>query len=162
MWSSAARAARRPRAASTPSADAWLDAGIVPFSTLGYLEGSEEFQRWYPADFITEMREQIRLWFYSMLFMSVTLENRSPYQSVFVYEKLNDETGRAMHKSWGNAIEFGEAAERMGADVMRWLYAGQNPLYNINFGYGPAGEVKRRMLTLWNVYAFLRHLRPPG
>ena len=134
--------------------DAWLDAGIVPFSTLGYLEQSDEFQRWYPADFITEMREQIRLWFYSMLFMSVTLEDRSPYRAVFVYEKLNDETGRAMHKSWGNAIEFGEAAERMGADVMRWLYAGQNPLYNINFGYGPAGEVKRRMLTLWNVYAF--------
>ena len=134
--------------------DAWLDAGIVPFSTLGYLERSDEFQRWYPADFITEMREQIRLWFYSMLFMSVTLEDRSPYRAVFVYEKLNDETGRAMHKSWGNAIEFGEAAERMGADVMRWLYAGQNPLYNINFGYGPAGEVKRRMLTLWNVYAF--------
>ena len=134
--------------------DAWLDAGIVPFSTLGYLEQSDEFQRWYPADFITEMREQIRLWFYSMLFMSVTLEDRAPYRAVFVYEKLNDETGRAMHKSWGNAIEFGEAAERMGADVMRWLYAGQNPLYNINFGYGPAGEVKRRMLTLWNVYAF--------
>ncbi len=134
--------------------DAWLDAGIVPFSTLGYLEGSQEFHRWYPADFITEMREQIRLWFYSMLFMSVTLENRAPYRSVFVYEKLNDETGRAMHKSWGNAIDFGEAAERMGADVMRWLYAGQNPLYNINFGYGPATDVKRRMLTLWNVYSF--------
>ena len=134
--------------------DAWLDAGIVPFSTLGYLENSEEFEHWYPADFITEMREQIRLWFYSMLFMSVTIRNQSPYQSVFVYEKLNDETGRAMHKSWGNAIDFGEAAERMGADVMRWLYAGHNPLYNINFGYGPATEVKRRMLTLWNVYSF--------
>ncbi len=134
--------------------DAWLDAGIVPFSTLGYLHNSEEFENWYPADFITEMREQIRLWFYSMLFMSVTIQNQSPYQSVFVYEKLNDETGRAMHKSWGNAIDFGEAAERMGADVMRWLYAGHNPLYNINFGYGPATEVKRRMLTLWNVYSF--------
>ncbi len=134
--------------------DAWLDAGIVPFSTLGYLENSKEFEHWYPADFIAEMREQIRLWFYSMLFMSVTIRNQSPYQSVFVYEKLNDETGRAMHKSWGNAIDFGEAAERMGADVMRWLYAGHNPLYNINFGYGPATEVKRRMLTLWNVYSF--------
>ena len=71
--------------------DAWLDAGIVPFSTLGYLENSDAFENWYPADFITEMREQIRLWFYSMLFMSVTIQNRSPYQSVFVYEKLNDE-----------------------------------------------------------------------
>ena len=134
--------------------DAWLDAGIVPFSTLGYLENSKDFELWYPADFITEMREQIRLWFYSMLFMSVTIQNRSPYQSVFVYEKLNDETGRPMHKSWGNAIDFGEAAERMGADVMRWMYASQNPLYNINFGYGPATDVKRRMLTLWNVYSF--------
>ena len=134
--------------------DAWLDAGIVPFSTLGYLKNSEDFELWYPADFITEMREQIRLWFYSMLFMSVTIQNRSPYQSVFVYEKLNDETGRPMHKSWGNSIDFGEAADRMGADVMRWLYASQNPLYNINFGYGPATDVKRRMLTLWNVYSF--------
>ena len=33
--------------------------------------GSEEFARWFPADFIVEMREQIRLWYYSMLFMGV-------------------------------------------------------------------------------------------
>ena len=138
----------------TAVGDAWLDAGIVPFSTLGYMENREAFEAWYPADFVTEMREQSRLWFYSMLFMSVRLEGRSPYQAVFVYEKLNDETGRPMHKSWGNSIDFGEAADRMGADVMRWMYAGQNPVYNINFGYGPATEIKRRMLTLWNVYAF--------
>ena len=43
----------------------------------------------------------------------------------------------------------------MGADVMRWLYAGQNPAQNINFGYGPATEVRRRLLTLWNSYRFL-------
>ena len=138
----------------TAVGDAWLDAGIVPFSTLGYMENRDAFKAWYPADLVSEMREQIRLWFYSMLFMSVTLEGRSPYQAVFVYEKLNDETGRPMHKSWGNSIDFGEAADRMGADVMRWMYAGQNPVYNINFGYGPATEIKRRMLTLWNVYAF--------
>ncbi len=143
-------AARRIQAVG----DAWLDAGIVPFSTLGYLERDRRWTEWFPADFITEMREQVRLWFYSMLFMSVTLEDRAPYQTAFVYEKLNDENGRPMHKSLGNAIEFQDAAERMGADVMRWVYAGQNPLHNINFGYGPAGEVKRRLLTLWNVYAF--------
>ena len=66
------------------------------------------------------MREQIRLWFYSMLFMSVTLDGRAPYERVLAYEKLLDETGREMHKSWGNAIEANEAIERMGADVMRW------------------------------------------
>jgi isoleucyl-tRNA synthetase len=140
----------------TEVGDCWLDAGIVPFSTLGpgALKDPEEWARWFPADWVSEMREQIRLWFYSMLFMSVALEDRAPYKAVLVYEKLMDENGRPMHKSLGNAIWFEEAAERMGADVMRWLYAGQSLTSNLLFGYGPAEEVRRKLLTLWNVYRF--------
>jgi isoleucyl-tRNA synthetase len=100
------------------------------------------------------MREQIRLWFYSQLFMSVTLVGEAPYRQVLAYEKLRDETGREMHKSWGNAIEAGEALEQMGADVMRFLFADHVPSQNLNFGYGPANEVKRRLLTLWNSVSF--------
>jgi isoleucyl-tRNA synthetase len=114
----------------------------------------EHWEQWYPASFITEMREQIRLWFYSMLFMSVALEDRAPYQRVLTYEKLLDEHGNPMHKSLGNAIWFDEAAEKMGADVMRWLYAGQNVQSNLLFGYGPAEETRRKLLTLWNTYRF--------
>jgi isoleucyl-tRNA synthetase len=60
-----------------------------------------------------------------------------------------------MHKSTGNAIEANEAFERMGADIARWLYFAVPPSQNINFGYGPADEVKRRLLTLWNSVGFL-------
>ncbi len=139
--------------------DCWLDAGIVPFSTLDYLDhdqGDEDsnWNRWYPANFITEMREQIRLWFYSMLFMSVAIRDRAPYETCFVYEKVMDDKGQAMHRSFGNAIDFDEAVDRMGADVMRWMYVGTNPNSNVRFGYGPGREVVRRFLTLWNVYAF--------
>ena len=134
--------------------DCWLDAGIVPFSTLKYKEDREYWQKWFPAEFICEMREQIRLWFYSMLFMSVTLENRTPYQSVLIHEKVFDEHGNPMHKSLGNVIWFDEAAGKMGADIMRWLFASQNNAYNINFGYGPAKEIKRKLLTFWNAYSF--------
>jgi isoleucyl-tRNA synthetase len=134
--------------------DAWLDAGIVPYSTLHYLHERAYWEQWFPADFITEMREQIRLWFYSMLFMSVTLEDRTPYEAVLAYEKLLDERGQPMHRSLGNAIWFDEAAERMGADVMRWLYASQPVHANLLFGYGPAEEVQRKLLTLWNTYSF--------
>ncbi|MCR4429072.1 MAG: isoleucine--tRNA ligase [Caldiserica bacterium] len=134
--------------------DCWLDAGIVPYSTLNYLHDRKYWEKWFPAHFITEMREQIRLWFYSMLFMSVTLEERTPYLSALVYEKLLDEKGRPMHRSLGNAIWFDEAVERMGADVMRWLYASQDIQQNLLFGYGPAEEVTRKMLLLWNVYSF--------
>jgi isoleucyl-tRNA synthetase len=157
--------------------DAWLDAGIVPLSTLGW--GNEDnvfagygtgaakgltladlpdhayWEEWFPADWVSEMREQIRLWFYSISFMSVTLVGRSPYRRVLTYEKLLDETGREMHRSWGNAIAVEEALERMGADVMRWQYCSQPPSQNLLFGYGPASEIQRKLLTLWNSCKFL-------
>jgi isoleucyl-tRNA synthetase len=59
-----------------------------------------------------------------------------------------------MHKSWGNAIEFDEAAERMGVDVMRWMFATARPEDNILFGWHAADEARRRLLVLWNVYSF--------
>ena len=73
---------------------------------------------------------------------------------MLAYERVRDETGREMHKSTGNAIEANEAIERMGADVMRWMFCEQVPSQNVNFGYGPAHEIKRRLLTLWNSVKF--------
>jgi isoleucyl-tRNA synthetase len=157
--------------------DAWLDAGIVPLSTLGWqspewvehgygtgaakgvtgadLPDHAYWEVWFPADWISESREQIRLWFYSISFMSMTLVGRLPYRRVLAYERVRDEHGLEMHKSTGNAIEANEAFDRMGADIMRWLYFSVPPSQNINFGYGPADEVKRRLLTLWNSVGFL-------
>ena len=139
--------------------DCWLDAGVVPFSTLEYMHEDQSasdtaWRSWFPADFITEMREQIRLWFYSMLFMSVTLEDRAPYKNAFVFEKVMDESGEPMHRSFGNAIDFDAAVETLGADVMRWMYIGANPNANVKFGFGPGKEIVRKLLTLWNVYSF--------
>ncbi|HEX9922095.1 MAG TPA: DUF5915 domain-containing protein, partial [Anaerolineae bacterium] len=60
-----------------------------------------------------------------------------------------------MHKSWGNSIEFNEAADKMGVDVMRWMYCNHKPEQNLLFGYNRADEVRRQFLIpLWNVYNF--------
>ena len=149
----------------------------MPFSTLGwesptyvpegYATGAAKglttadlpdhatWEQWFPADWVSEMREQIRLWFYSQLFMSVTLTGRAPFRKVFGYEKMLDEHGREMHGSWGNMIDATDAFTRMGADVMRWQYCAQPPDRNLLFGFGPAQEIKRRLLTLWNSAKFL-------
>ena len=161
----------------TEVGDVWLDAGIVPFSTLGwqnpewidqgYATGAAKglttadlpdhayWEEWFPADWVSEMREQIRLWFYSQLFMSVTLTGRAPYRKVLGYEKMLDEHGREMHGSWGNAIDAGDAFRRMGADVMRWQYSQQPPSQNLLFGFGPGVQIQRKLLTLWNSVSFL-------
>ena len=134
----------------------WLDAGIVPFSTLGYRNNPDYWEQWYPADWISEsFPGQFRNWFYSLLAMSTALKNHEPTRAVFSYALMRDEHGEEMHKSKGNAIWFEEAAEKMGVDVMRWLYCRQNPSSNLNFGYGPGDEVRRQFLIpLWNVYSF--------
>jgi isoleucyl-tRNA synthetase len=157
--------------------DVWLDAGIVPFSTLGWenpelvpegfgtgaakglttadLPDHAYWEQWWPADWVSEMREQIRLWFYSQLFMSVVLTGKAPFRQVLGYEKMLDEHGREMHGSWGNMIEAEDAFERMGADVMRWQFCAQPPNQNLPFGFGPAHEIKRKLLTFWHSAGFL-------
>jgi len=135
----------------------WLDAGIVPFSTLEYRRDRAYWEKWYPADWISEsFPGQFRNWFYSVLAQSTVLSDKPPFLSLFGYATLYAEDGRPMHKSWGNAIEFNEAAEKIGADTMRWLYAGSKPEQNLLFGYNRGDEVRRRFLIpLWNVYSFL-------
>jgi isoleucyl-tRNA synthetase len=103
---------------------------------------------------VSEMREQIRLWFYSQLFMSVVLTGGAPFRQVLGYEKMLDEHGREMHGSHGNAIEATDAFDRMGADVMRWQYCAQPPDRNLLFGFGPAEQIKRELLTFWNSVSF--------
>ncbi len=133
----------------------WLDAGIVPFSTLHFREDPEYWARWFPADFITEsFPGQFRNWFYSLLAMSTVLRRTEPFRTIFGYALVFGEDGRQMHKSWGNAIEFDEAADRMGVDVMRWMFAKARPEDNILFGWHAADEARRELLVLWNVYAF--------
>src|SRR5581483_8401577 len=134
----------------------WLDAGIVPFSTLQYRTNREYWRQWYPADWISEsFPGQFRNWFYSLLAMATVIDNSPPFRQNFGYATLYAEDGRPMHKSWGNMIEFNEAADQMGVDVMRWLYANHRPEANLLFGYGRADEVRRRFLIpLWNVYNF--------
>ena len=153
----------------------WLDAGIVAYSTLHYLTDHPYWQQWFPADFVTEsFPDQFKNWFYSLLVMSTVLENTRPFKTLFGYALLMGEDGTPMHKSKGNLVVFDDAAERIGADTMRWLYANHIPEQNLNFPRIPSEEdveksvqtglpvrlsekwmlVRRTLDKIWNVYWF--------
>jgi isoleucyl-tRNA synthetase len=155
-----------------PVGNPWLDAGIVTYSTISnnnksclfqnskeqplYFEDKAEWQKWAPADFITEsFPGQFKNWFYSLIAMSTVLENKEPTKNILGFATLLAEDGRAMHKSWGNAISFDEGADEIGADVMRWMYCRQNPNDNMLFGPKLASETRRKFhLKLWNIYNY--------
>jgi isoleucyl-tRNA synthetase len=186
----------------------WLDAGIVPYSTMGYNHDRAEWEKWFPADFITEsFPGQFRNWFYALLAMSTMMTGRAPFKVLLGHALVRDQKGHPMHKSAGNAIPFEGATDEgytlfhdrepklkleaqahrdlpegwvpgtvceetvtlenrprpvvaarytpMGADEIRWLFCRHNPVININFGPGPAEELRSRfLLKLWNTYAF--------
>ena len=134
----------------------WLDAGIVPYSTLKYFEDKKYWSDWFPADFITEsFPGQFKNWFYSLIAMSAALEGKTSFKTLLGHGIVRDDKGDEMHKSKGNTIWFDDAAEKMGVDVMRWVYLRTNPENNVNFGYTVADETRRRfLLILWNVYVF--------
>lgn len=150
----------------------WLDAGIVPYSTMKYNTDRAYWDKWFPADFVTEsFPGQFRNWFYALLAMSTMMTNRPPFKTLLGHGQVRDEKGEEMHKSKGNSIPFEGAADQgyvltdkdgkekqcppMSADLMRWLYCRQNPANNVNFGPGPAEELRSKFtLKLWNTYAF--------
>lgn len=142
----------------------WLDAGVVALSTLRYNTDQDYWKKWFPADLILEsFPGQFRNWFYSLLAMSVKLTGQGPFRSLLGYALVHDERGEEMHKSKGNSIEFDEAAELIGAEPMRFIYASQPTLTNLNFPdiHRTDGSktlfdevALRKIMTFWNCYKF--------
>lgn len=134
--------------------DAWLDAGITPFSTKRYFTDKKFFQENFPVQYVCEMIEQIKLWFYSLLVMSVVLTGKAPYEKLVTYQYVKDEKGGEFHKSGGNSLEADVVADKVGADVVRYLYCSSSPAIDMRFGYGLTDEARRKLLGFWNVYTF--------
>lgn len=134
--------------------DVWLDAGITPFSTKKYFTDKKFFNENFPSDYVCEMIEQIKLWFYSLLIMSVVLTGKAPYKKIVTYQYVKDEHGGEFHKSGGNSLEADHVADKVGADVIRYLYSSSPPTNDMRFGFSLTDEARRKILTFWNVYTF--------
>lgn len=134
--------------------DCWLDAGITPFSTKGYFTDKKYWQQNFPSQVVIEMKEQIRLWFYSQLFMSVVLENKAPYKNVVGYGTILDEDGKKFSKTGPKNIKFDDAVETFGADAMRYLFSSSNPANDMRFGPNMIDETRKKMLAFFNAFMF--------
>lgn len=133
--------------------DVWLDAGIVPFSTLKYFTDRDYWQEYFPAEYVIEMREQIRLWFYSLLFMSTVLVGEPPYEKVGTHGMVTAEDGSRFSKT-GFMIKFDEAADKIGADASRYIFASSSPANDVRFGFKLGEEARRKLLAFWNLSSF--------
>jgi isoleucyl-tRNA synthetase len=87
--------------------DAWFDSGSMPFAQWGYPhENADEFEKSFPADFISEAIDQTRGWFNSLLWISTLLFPERPlphpYKTCIVLGHVADRAGKKESKSKGN------------------------------------------------------------
>ena len=78
--------------------------------------------RW-PADAYLEAVEQARGWFSSSLVCAVATRESAPFRNVISHGLTLDDKGRKMSKSLGNTEDAQDAVNRLGADVIRLVYA---------------------------------------
>jgi isoleucyl-tRNA synthetase len=140
--------------------DTWYDSGAMPFAQWGYHpdlgRGIEQFERNFPADFISEAIDQTRGWFYTLMAEGVLHFDAAAYRNVVCLGLILDAEGRKMSKSLGNSIDPFEVLDRHGADTLRWfLLTNGSPWADRRVSFEAFDEIVRQfLLTLWNVYSF--------
>ncbi len=138
--------------------DVWFDSGISPWASLGYpYKNKELFEKLWPVDLVNESQDQIRGWFYTLMFSSVATFDKKPYDTVCLNGWTLDEKGEKMSKSLGNVIWADETMETLGADVFRLYFcAGLSPWDVQKVSVKEAKQLGRNLNILWNIYQFMR------
>ncbi|AFV22472.1 isoleucyl-tRNA synthetase [Methanolobus psychrophilus R15] len=135
--------------------DVWFDSAVASWATLRFPQNAEDFDKWWPADFITEGHDQTRGWFYSQLGASMVAFGKAPYKSVLMHGFTLDGEGKKMSKSLGNVIEPKEVISKYGADTLRcFVMSASAPWDDLKFNSEELGTINRTLNILWNVYRF--------
>lgn len=137
--------------------DVWYDAGCAPYASLGYPKhGKELFEQHYPVSRINESQDQVRGWFYSLMFCGVSVFDKSPYQAVSMPGWVVDEKGEKFSKS-SNMLEAKGILEKFGADAVRFYYCWDIAPYELQkFSLTTLkNDVIKYFNILWNLHTYL-------
>ena len=137
--------------------DCWYDSGSMPFAQWHYpFENKEQFERRFPANFISEAIDQTRGWFYTLLAISTCLFDTNPFENCVVMGHVQDKDGQKMSKHKGNTVNPWDVLNAQGADAVRWFfYNSVSPWLPKRFHAKAIEESQRKYMgTLWNTYAF--------
>ena len=137
--------------------DCWFDSGSMPFAQWHYpFENKEEFERRFPADYISEAVDQTRGWFYTLSALSTILFDKPAFKNCIVLGLVCDKDGKKMSKHVGNVVAPADVLNKQGADAVRWyFYTASSPWLPSRFSGDAVSETQRKYMgTLWNTYAF--------
>ncbi|MBI4361176.1 isoleucine--tRNA ligase [Candidatus Micrarchaeota archaeon] len=143
----------------------WFDSSIAPWASLGYpYQNKELFERLSGdclVDLVTESQDQIRGWFYVLLFTGMAVFDKPAYRSVSMMGWVVDEKGNKMSKSVGNVVWAQDAVKELGGDVMRLYYCWDIAPWDVQkFSFTSAKEVYKALNIYWNAFLYYDSYKP--
>ncbi|MDE1832994.1 MAG: isoleucine--tRNA ligase [Candidatus Micrarchaeota archaeon] len=127
--------------------DVWYDSGIAHTASLS----EEEFKGLFPADWITESRDQIRGWFTALLRTSVAAYGKGSYKRVNIGGMIKDELGQEMHRHLGNTVSTAELLGIVSADGFRLWNASHPRWLELKLKRQELTEADSNIITLYNI-----------
>ncbi|MBU2638431.1 MAG: isoleucine--tRNA ligase [Nanoarchaeota archaeon] len=135
--------------------DVWVDAGSASWNCLYYPVRKDLFERYFPADFILEAKEQVRGWFNLLMVASMIAFDKPCFKAVYMHGMLTDVEGQKMSKSLGNVISPYELVDKHGADTLRAYLCSTRAGEDVSFSWEEANQRYRAFSVLWNVQNYL-------
>ena len=140
--------------------DCWVESGSMPFASIHYpFENKKQFEKTYPAQFVSEYIAQTRAWFYTMHVISVGIFGKHAVDNTLTTGTILAEDGSKMSKSKKNYPDPLVLIDKYGVDSMR-LYLMSSPVMkseNLSFSEKEVSEVRKKVFLIWwNMFAFYK------